>query len=155
MAIGQLGHHQKQVIGIAPAGGDQPICPVVGNLAVPQVCQTAGSTCNDAFDKREPKHLGDRPQLRSSARISRLVGLHERDNGLAIEAQAGVGDDLARQSVYARESLMAFVIQHRKLPVETERQILLHVPHAAVDDVPIVKNPLDQWRRPLLDLYRR
>ncbi len=99
----QLRHDREQGGGVPPVGGDKPVRPEIGDLAVSQLREAPGGEILDALEQRDAQHLGDRPQLADPQGAHGLVGLDKGDDGLTVDPQTRVSHKLPGQRVDARQ----------------------------------------------------
>jgi hypothetical protein len=147
---GELGHHAEEGGRIAAADGEQAVGPEVGELALAQVGEGMLGVRLDAFDQGDAQHLRVGPQLADRERDRSLVGLEEGDDVVALEASVGVGRQLGRQAVDARQRKLP-ICKCRELAVVAARQIKSNIPGVGLDDVLVVEDPFGDGGRALVE----
>ena len=115
-------------------------CP--RGISVLARAQRLHGKAGEIFDKRQPEHDRNRPELADRERRDVLIGVREPAQQLLVEAAGGVRDEIAREYVDARIAAPAPADQRRQLFVVPSRKVSANFEQLRANDVVVVAQPL-------------
>ena len=142
----QFGQDRKELIGIAAVGGDQSVCPEVGQLTFTQVVQGGDRQTLYALDKRDAHHLRKCPDFTDSKRPHGLVGLGKGQDIFAVQAQFRMGDEVFGHTVNAWQAPVRVGCQNGELLIKTRRKVYKDIADVSFQDIFVVQYPIGSRR---------